>query len=86
EPARPHLHRTLRLHEQNNASPTQRTPTAVVPGHASPETTYAYLEYTDDLIHDFEEAFRNWLGDGEATYAQIAAHALGVGANGGGTP
>ncbi|MFD5110685.1 AbiJ-related protein, partial [Streptomyces cinereoruber] len=29
--ARPHLHRTLRLHEQNNASPTQRTPTAVVP-------------------------------------------------------
>lgn len=55
-------------------------------GHSSPATTYAYLEYTDDLIHDFEEAFRNWLGDGEATYAQIAAHALGVGANGGGTP
>ncbi|MBT2451354.1 hypothetical protein J7F03_30645 [Streptomyces sp. ISL-43] len=49
-------------------------------GHASPETTYAYLEYTDDLINEFEEAFSGWVGDTdeEATYAQIAAHAFGL--------
>jgi site-specific recombinase XerD len=53
-------------------------------GHSSPETTYAYLEYTDDLIHEFEEAFRDWLGDSKATYAQIATHALGTGRSGSG--
>ncbi|MFJ1709565.1 hypothetical protein [Kitasatospora sp. NPDC088346] len=49
-------------------------------GHASPETTYAYLEYTDDLVNEFEEAFCGWIGDPdeEATYAQIAAHAFGL--------
>lgn len=47
-------------------------------GHSSPETTYAYLEYTDDLVHEYEAAFTGWLGhpDEEATYAQIAARAF----------
>ncbi|MFD5339892.1 hypothetical protein [Streptomyces hawaiiensis] len=49
-------------------------------GHSSPQTTYAYLEYTDDLVQEFEEAFSGWLGEAgeEATYAQIAAHAFKV--------
>ncbi|GAQ63428.1 hypothetical protein [Streptomyces scabiei] len=51
-------------------------------GHASPETTYQYLQYTDDLIDEFEAAFASWVGDDEATYAEIAAHALS-GAKGG---
>ncbi|MFC5956816.1 hypothetical protein ACFP51_20760 [Streptomyces pratens] len=51
-------------------------------GHASPETTYQYLQYTDDLINEFEAAFSGWVGDDEATYAEIASHALS-GANGG---
>lgn len=45
-------------------------------GHASPETTYQYLQYTDDLINEFEAAFSSWVGDDEATYAEIASHAL----------
>ncbi len=45
-------------------------------GHASPETTYQYLQYTDDLIDEFEAAFASWVGDDEATYAEIASHAL----------
>ncbi|MFJ4731465.1 hypothetical protein ACIP6V_03910 [Streptomyces sp. NPDC088770] len=45
-------------------------------GHASPETTYQYLQYTDDLINEFEAAFAGWVGDDEATYAEIASHAL----------
>ncbi|MEU3878035.1 MULTISPECIES: hypothetical protein [Streptomyces] len=45
-------------------------------GHASPETTYQYLQYTDDLIDEFEVAFASWVGDDEATYAEIASHAL----------
>lgn len=45
-------------------------------GHSSPETTYAYLQYTDDLVNEFEAAFKGWLGDDEATYAQMAAHAM----------
>ncbi|MBT2460046.1 hypothetical protein [Streptomyces sp. ISL-86] len=47
-------------------------------GHSSPETTYAYLEYTDDLVHEYEAAFAGWLGDPgeEATYAQIASRAF----------
>ncbi|WP_308315542.1 hypothetical protein [Streptomyces sp. ISL-100] len=45
-------------------------------GHANPETTYQYLQYTDDLINEFEEAFASWVGDDEATYAEIASHAL----------
>ncbi|NED19516.1 hypothetical protein G3I31_15585 [Streptomyces sp. SID9913] len=51
-------------------------------GHASPETTYEYLQYTDDLINEFEAAFKGWVGDEEATYAEIASHALS-GAGGG---
>ncbi|MDX3577711.1 MULTISPECIES: hypothetical protein [Streptomyces] len=51
-------------------------------GHASPETTYQYLQYTDDLINEFEAAFSGWVGDNESTYAEIASDALS-GANGG---
>lgn len=49
-------------------------------GHSSPEVTYAYLEYTDDLINEFEEAFSGWIGDQteDVTYAQIAAHAFAL--------
>jgi len=49
-------------------------------GHSSPATTYEYLEYTDDLLNDFDAAFRGWIGEvGEAaTYAQIASHALSL--------
>ncbi|MET8211360.1 hypothetical protein ABZT51_36145 [Streptomyces sp. NPDC005373] len=45
-------------------------------GHASPETTYQYLQYTNDLINEFEAAFSGWVGDDTATYAEIASHAL----------
>ncbi|WP_399468780.1 hypothetical protein [Streptomyces venezuelae] len=45
-------------------------------GHASPETTYQYLQYTDDLVSEFESAFSSWVGDDEATYAEVASHAL----------
>jgi integrase len=45
-------------------------------GHSTPATTYAYLEYTDDLINDFEEAFAGWVGDEDAAYERIAAHAF----------
>jgi integrase len=45
-------------------------------GHANPETTYQYLQYTDDLIDEFEAAFSSWVGDGESTYAEIASNAL----------
>lgn len=45
-------------------------------GHASPETTYEYLQYTDDLINEFEAAFSGWIGDDEASYADIASHAV----------
>ncbi|MFE5079669.1 hypothetical protein [Streptomyces mirabilis] len=45
-------------------------------GHANPETTYEYLQYTDDLINEFEAAFSSWIGDDEASYADIASHAI----------
>ncbi|AKL66099.1 hypothetical protein [Streptomyces sp. Mg1] len=51
-------------------------------GHANPETTYEYLQYTDDLINEFEAAFADWIGDDEASYADIASHAIS-GAKGG---
>lgn len=49
-------------------------------GHADPATTYEYLQYTDDLLEDFDAAFRGWVGEvgSEATYAQIAAHAFNL--------
>lgn len=49
-------------------------------GHSNPSTTYDYLQYTDDLVNDFEAAFRDWLGDTDeqTTYAQIASHAFHV--------
>ncbi|WP_327300217.1 hypothetical protein [Streptomyces goshikiensis] len=50
-------------------------------GHSSPETTYEYLQYTDDLINEFEAAFSGWIGDDEASYADIASHAISA-ANG----
>lgn len=45
-------------------------------GHANPETTYEYLQYTDDLINEFEAAFSGWVGDDETSYADIASHAI----------
>lgn len=53
-------------------------------GHSSPATTYEYLEYTDDLLNEFDDAFRGWVGEvgNEATYAQIASHALGLATRG----
>lgn len=53
-------------------------------GHSSPATTYEYLEYTDDLLNDFDDAFAGWVGEvgSDATYAQIASHALRAGTRG----
>lgn len=70
-----------RRHHRYLSEHIRRNPLLIVSrrlGHASPETTYAYLEYTDDLINEFEEAFTGWIGDDaeQATYAQIAAHAF----------
>lgn len=47
-------------------------------GHSNPATTYEYLEYTDDLLNEFDNAFCGWVGElgSEATYAQIASHAF----------
>jgi site-specific recombinase XerD len=72
-----------RRHRSYLASHTRLNPLLIVSrrlGHASPATTYEYLEYTDDLLNEFDDAFRGWVGDlgGEATYAQIASHALRV--------
>jgi integrase len=77
----------LRRHRSYLSSHIKLNPLLIVSrrlGHSSPATTYEYLEYTDDLVNDFDDAFRGWLGDlGEgATYAQIAAHALGLGKRG----
>ncbi|MFG3227616.1 hypothetical protein ACGF07_22930 [Kitasatospora sp. NPDC048194] len=70
-----------RRHRSYLASHTRLNPLLIVSrrlGHQSPATTYEYLEYTDDLLYDFDEAFRGWVGEvgSEATYAQIAAHAF----------
>lgn len=45
-------------------------------GHASPATTYAYLEYTDDPMNAVDAAFREWTADEEVDYAGIAGHLL----------
>ncbi|WP_198357371.1 hypothetical protein [Streptomyces fildesensis] len=49
-------------------------------GHSSPATTFEYLEYADDSLNQFDDAFRGWVGEvgHEATYAQIASHAFGL--------
>lgn len=52
-------------------------------GHASPATTYQYLEYADDPSHAVDEAFREWSVHDDDTYAAIAANLL-VPAGGGG--
>jgi integrase len=46
-------------------------------GHASPATTYAYLEYSDDAMNAVEAAFREWMVQENDTYAVIARHMLG---------
>ncbi|MCX4744510.1 hypothetical protein OG455_03075 [Kitasatospora sp. NBC_01287] len=78
-----------RRHDRYLSSHIRHNPLLIVSrrlGHASPETAYAYLQYTDDLVNEFEEAFCGWVGDAgeEATYAQIAAHAFGLEAGSGG--
>ena len=45
-------------------------------GHASPATTYDYLEYTDDPMNAVDAAFREWTSDDEVSYADIARHML----------
>ncbi|WP_255433437.1 site-specific integrase [Amycolatopsis sp. WAC 01375] len=45
-------------------------------GHASPATTYAYLEYTDDPMNAVDAAFREWTVEDGDTYADIARHML----------
>ena len=43
-------------------------------GHASPTTTYAYLEYTDDPMNAVDAAFRAWtMQDGDTYLASPAA-------------
>lgn len=66
-----------RRHRSYLGGHLRRNPLLIVSrrlGHASPETTFAYLEYTDDLVNEFEAAFGDWVGHDQATYAQIAAH------------
>jgi hypothetical protein len=48
-------------------------------GHASPATTYAYLQYSDDPMNAVEAAFSGWTAGEDATYAELAAHASGLG-------
>jgi integrase len=45
-------------------------------GHASPATTYDYLEYTDDPMNAVDAAFREWTSNDEVSYADIARHML----------
>ncbi len=47
-------------------------------GHASPATTYAYLQYNDDPMNAVEAAFSGWTAGEDATYAELAAHAFGL--------
>ncbi|MEU9534764.1 hypothetical protein AB0D00_20940 [Streptomyces sp. NPDC048213] len=80
----PDLQARCRRHRSYLTGHIRHNPLLIVSrrlGHASPETTYQYLQYTDDLINEFEAAFSSWVGDDEATYAEIASHALS-GANG----
>jgi integrase len=45
-------------------------------GHASPATTYAYLEYTDDPMNAVDAAFRAWTAQDSDTYGDIASRML----------
>jgi integrase len=45
-------------------------------GHASPTTTYEYLEYTDDPVNTVGAAFREWTVQEQDTYADIARNFL----------
>lgn len=47
-------------------------------GHASPATTFEYLEYTDDPMNAVEAAFREWTLQDSDTYADIARTLLGA--------
>lgn len=48
-------------------------------GHASPATTYLYLRYLEDPLNYVDEAFRQWVQHEDASYADIAAHAVEAG-------
>lgn len=45
-------------------------------GHASPASTYAYLEYSDDPMNAVDAAFAEWTVQDGDTYADIAEHIL----------
>jgi len=45
-------------------------------GHASPSTTYTYLEYTDDPLNAVDAAFGAWTVQDSDTYADIASRML----------
>jgi integrase len=45
-------------------------------GHASPATTYAYLEYADDPMNAVDAAFQAWMVQDGDTYADIARRIL----------
>jgi integrase len=47
-------------------------------GHASPATTYAYLQYSDDPMNAVDAAFDGWVAGEDATYADLAAQAFGL--------
>ena len=53
-------------------------------GHASPATTYDYLEYSDDPMNAVDAAFREWTSHEEVSYADIARHMLAGGVEQGG--
>ncbi|MDG9712626.1 hypothetical protein [Streptomyces sp. DH10] len=75
----PDLQARRRRHRSYLSGHIRHNPLLIVSrrlGHSSPETTYEYLQYTDDLINEFEAAFNGWVGDDEATYAEIASRAL----------
>jgi hypothetical protein len=48
-------------------------------GHASPATTYDYLQYSDDPMNAVEAAFREWTSQEDLAYVDIAAHMLAEG-------
>ncbi|WP_439948069.1 hypothetical protein [Streptomyces sp. BBFR109] len=75
----PDLQARRRRHRSYLSGHIRHNPLLIVSrrlGHASPETTYQYLQYTDDLIDEFEAAFAGWVGHDEASYADIASHAM----------
>ncbi|WP_327161943.1 hypothetical protein [Streptomyces zaomyceticus] len=79
------VHARRRRHRSYLTGHIRHNPLLIVSrrlGHANPETTYQYLQYTDDLINEFEAAFSSWVSDDEVTYAEMASDAM-AGANAG---